>query len=286
MKNKVCIITGANAGIGKKASIQIASKGYHVIMACRNKERGKIALEEVKKLSKSDEVELEIVDMSLKESIKSFCDRINKQYDNIDVLIHNAASFDITQETPVITAEGFESIWMTNYIGPVYMTSLLIDKIKKSDDPRIITVSSKGLIAMPLLKIDLKDPEFLNRKFTVTKAYYQSKRALLMYTYWLAKQYKDIGICVNAIRVTAVKLDSDRIPNVSPFKNWVYKQKAKKSISTEEMAKTYTYLATSNDVKGITGKYFDENNKFVNSNSYTTDPKNIEDVINLTNKYL
>lgn len=67
---------------------------------------------------------------------------------------------------------------------------------------------------------------------------------------------------------------------------WVYTQKSKKSIEPERMAETYRYLATSPEVKGITGKYFDENNKQVESNKYTNDWTNINNVMALTDKYL
>ncbi|MDP2302822.1 MAG: SDR family NAD(P)-dependent oxidoreductase [Ignavibacteria bacterium] len=72
MENKICIITGANAGIGKEAAIQIASTGHKVILGCRNKLRGEAALNEVKQKSKNNSVELFRVDMSIQESIREF----------------------------------------------------------------------------------------------------------------------------------------------------------------------------------------------------------------------
>lgn len=286
MKNKICIITGANAGIGKQAAIQIAQKGYHVIIGCRNKERGESAKKEIKEKSHSEDVTFLLVDMSLKKSIEEFSYKVHEIFDQVDVLIHNAAVFDMSQKKSILTKEGYESIWMTNHIGPVYLTNQLLDLLQKSDDARILTVSSKGLLAMPMLKVDLKDPEFKNRKFTVTKAYYQAKRAQVMYTYWLAEQLKELGISVNSIRVTAVKVDKSRYENISAVQKLAYRVKSLKCIEPKQMAKTYTYLATSPEVKGITGKYYDENNKQVTSNSYTTKMQNIEAVMDLTKQYL
>lgn len=286
MDKKLCIITGANAGIGKQSAIQMAQAGYNVIIGCRNKERGEKALEEIKNLSGSNSVQLILVDMSLKSSIQNFANDIRKKYKVIDILVHNAAVFDIAQKKAKITKEGFESVWMTNHIGPVYLTSLLIEQLKASDDGRILTVSSKGLLATPNLKVDLNDPEFKSKKFNMTKAYYQSKRAQIMYTYWLADKLKNTNVTVNSIRVTAVKIDINRHPEISSFMKWLYAQKSKQSISPKDMAKTYTYLATSRDVKGVTGKYFDEKNKQVKSNKYTYDKNNIDAVMKLTNSYL
>ena len=285
MTRKICIITGANSGIGKQAAIQIAEKGYHVVIGCRSKERGEAALKEIQEKSKSKEVSLAIVDMSMKKSISEFSEHLHSQFDKVDILIHNAAVFDISQKEPIYTKEGYESIWMTNHVGPVYLTQRLLDLIKKSDDGRILTISSKGLLAMPGLKVNIEDPEFKNRKFTVTKAYYQSKLAQVMYTFWLAKKLRQMGISVNSIRVTAVKVDLNRYADIPIWQKWAYQLKSLKCIAPEEMAYTYTYLATEPRLKGVTGKYFDEKNLEVSANAYASSDDNIEAVMHLTEKY-
>ena len=285
MDKRICIITGANSGIGKQAAIQIAQKGCHVIIGCRNRKRGEAALKEILDKS-SGSAELMLVDMSIKSSILTFAEQVTEKYQTIDVLIHNAAVFDIAQKERKITSEGYESVWMTNHVGPVYLTRLLLDALKKSEDGRILTVSSKGLLAMPGLKVDLSDPEFKDRKFSVTKAYYQAKRAQVMYTCWLAKKLKGASITANSIRVPAVKIDISRHPEISAFTKWVYKQKSKQSITPERMAETYTYLTVNLDVRGISGKYFDENNQQVKSNKYTYERQNIDAVMELTESYL
>ena len=286
MDKKLCIITGANSGIGKQSAIQMAQSGYHVIIGCRSKERGEKALEEIKKESKSTSVELILLDLSLKSSTKNFAHKINSMYNVVDVLIHNAAVFDISQKEAITTSEGYESVWMTNHINPVYLTNLLIDRLKASENGRVITVSSKGLLAMPNLKVDLNDPEFKNRKFSMTKAYYQSKRAQVMYTYYLADKLKDTNVTVNCVRVTAVKIDISRHPELSKFTKWVYKQKSKQSITPYEMAKTYTFLATNDEITSVSGKYFDENSNQVKSSKYTYNRDNINAVMKLTNNYI
>jgi NAD(P)-dependent dehydrogenase (short-subunit alcohol dehydrogenase family) len=286
MDKKLCIITGANSGIGKQAAIQMAQADYHVVIGCRNKARGEKALIEIKAASKSQDVELMLIDLSLKSSTKNFANEICEKYDTVDVLIHNAAIFDIAQKDAKISDEGYETVWMTNHINPVYLTNLLLEKLKNSANGRIITVSSKGLLAMPNLKIDLNDPEFKRKRFNMTKAYYQSKRAQVMYTYYLAEKLKDTNITVNCVRVTAVKIDISRHPELSNFTKWVYAQKSKQSIDPEQMAKTYAYLAINDEVMNVSGKYFDEKNKYVKSNKYTYDKNNIKAVMELTSRYL
>lgn len=286
MDQKVCIITGANSGIGKQAAIQMLQAGYYVVMACRNQERGQAALVDVKELGKSQTVDLMLLDLSLRSSTKAFAEAVLKKFEKIDVLIHNAALFDIAQKEPKFTEEGYETVWMTNHINPVYLTQRLLAPIKASDQGRIITVSSKGLLAMPFLKVDLRDPEFKHRKFSMTKAYYQSKRAQVMFTYHLAKELKATNCTVNCVRVTAVQIDISRYPNISKLTKWVYQQKSKQSITPDQMALTYTYLATDDGVKDVTGKSYNEKNLIVKSNGYTCDEKNIQAVMALTETYI
>ncbi len=286
MEKKICIITGANAGIGKQAAMQIAGKGYHVILACRNKSRGEEALDEIKKALPAASLELMIVDLRLRESVIRFAEKYSSEYDHLDVLIHNAAVFNVTQKTRELTAEGVETIWATNHLGPVLLTELLKDKLEKSDNGRVITISSKGLLAKPLLKVDLNDAEFKSKKFNVVNAYYQSKIAQIMYTYWLADKLKDTGITVNCIRVTAVKVDISRHPDLSAFMKWVYSMKARKALSPEVMAETYTDLATSPKYRKATGKYYDENSLEVDSPKYCRKMENIKAVMKLTNHYV
>ncbi|HPJ01709.1 MAG TPA: SDR family NAD(P)-dependent oxidoreductase [Candidatus Limiplasma sp.] len=286
MTKKLSIITGANAGIGKQAAIQLAQAGHAVIIGCRSMERGQKALEEIRRLSGSDDVMLLQLDVSLKSSIEAFADKVKAQYSAVDVLIHNAAVFDIAQKERRLTAEGFETVWMTNHIGPVYLTELLLDLLKQSDNGRVITIASKGLLAMPRLTVDLNDPEFKNRKFNMTKAYYQSKRAQIMFTYDLAEKLRGSAVTANCIRVPAVQIDLSRHPELSAFTKWIYRQKSKHAITPQEMAKTYVYLATSDALKGVSGKYFDEKNQYVQSNAYTRNRDTIKAVMNLTAQYL
>ena len=286
MDKKICMITGANSGIGKAAATQIAQQGYHTILACRNPERGKTALREIEKISQNASLELMIVDMSLQSSIREFSKTFCRQYGRLDVLIHNAAIFDITQKDVVYTSEGKEAVWATNHLGPVLLTKLLLDAIKNSEQGRIITIASKGLKAKPFLKVNLGDPEFRKKKFSLVDAYYQSKRAQVMYTYWLAERLKDINITANCIQVSAVQMDVSKYSNLPSIMNFIYSLKGKFALSPEEMAETYTYLATSDEVGSITGKYFDEKRRSVKSNKYTYQTENIEKIMNLTMSYL
>jgi NAD(P)-dependent dehydrogenase (short-subunit alcohol dehydrogenase family) len=283
---RTCLITGANSGIGKAASVQIARQGDRVVMACRNRERGEAALRDVRRESGSDAVDLLIVDLSLKSSIRQAAKEYLAGGDTLDVLIHNAASFDVSQKQAISTAEGVETIWATNHLGPVLLTELLLDALRKSTQGRILTVSSKGLAFFPRLRVNLEDPEFQRRRFTVTKAYYQSKLAQVIYTFWLAEQLKEARITVNGIRVTNVKIDLGRYPNVSSLARVAYSFKSLFAISPDEMARAYAWLATSDDLAGVTGGYFDERRRQVRAPRSCYDPEHVAQVMELTARCL
>jgi len=287
LNKKNCIITGANAGIGKSAAVQIMRKGYHVVLACRNQERAQKAQTEINQLAGTESSEIMLVDMSLQSSIREFAKVYQSRYSSLDVLIHNAADFDVTKKEPRFTEEGVESIWATNHVGPVLLTDLLMEQLKSSEQGRIITISSKGLIVYPNLMVDLDDPEFRSRKFSVSKAYYQSKLAQVMFTYWLADNLNSTPVTANSIRVTNVKIDiENRYPDASRVSKFLYRIKSSFSISPEEMAETYTFLATSPKMSETSGKYFDDPDTTVDSNSYSKDRYNIKQLMDVTNSYI
>ena len=287
MKQKVCIITGGNSGIGKAAAIQIAQQGHKVIIACRSQPRGEEALADIRQQANSNNVELMLVDMSLQSSIRAFAQAFLARYEVLDVLIQNAAVFDIRQKKIEFTSEGVESVWATNHVGPVLLTELLLDALKRSEQGRIITISSKGLISYPFLKVNLTDPEFREGKFSVQKAYYQSKQAQVMYTYWLAKTLQDTAVTANSIRVTNVRLDVEkRYPDLPVLLRKMYAFKSKFAITPDEMAQTYTFLALAPGLAQTSGKYYDDPTHIVDSSAYTHDWQNIEKMMQVTRRFI
>lgn len=265
MNNKKIIITGANSGIGKAAAIQLAGMGATVIMACRSLERSSNALDEVRQKAQSQDVELMIVDMTSLESIRNFVEEYKKRFDRLDVLIHNAANFDLTLKKPVLTPDGIETIFATNHVGVFYLTHLLLDMLKASAPSRIITVASKGLLVYPNLDIEFDN---LNgeRNFNAQHSYYHSKLAQVMFTYDLAQRLVGTGVTVNCVRVGMVAVPDERLEKLPGFLRKLYSLKRKAAISPEQMAETYVYLSADPEVQNITGGYWDEHNHQVNSN--------------------
>jgi NAD(P)-dependent dehydrogenase (short-subunit alcohol dehydrogenase family) len=270
LEQKNILITGANSGIGKAAAIQLAKLGATVIMACRSTERGAQALDDVRKASNSEKLELMQVDLSLQTSIRQFVAEFKQRHERLDVLIHNAANFDHTLKEATLTAEDVETIFATNHLSVFLMTQLLLDTLKGSAPSRIITVASKGLAAYPFLDIEFDN---LNgeRKFNAQHAYYHSKQAQVMFTYDLAERLKGSGVTINCVRVTNVAIPDDRLAHLPKWQLKIYQLKRGMAITPERQAETYVYLAADPAVQSISGGYWDENNQQVKSNSESYD---------------
>ncbi len=284
--SRTCLITGGNAGIGKAAALQLAARGYRVLIACRNEERGRIAVEDIRRASPGGLGDLVVMDMASRSSILAGAADIASRLDSLDVLIHNAADFDISRKKPELSPDGIETVWATNHLGPALLTALLMDLLVRSSQGRIINVASQGLVMHPRLQVNLKDPEFRNRKYSVAAAYYQSKLAHLMYSYHLARELADTGITVNCVRVANVKVDTSRYPGLSRFMLALYSMKSRFSISADEMAKVYTWLADDESLSHTTGGYFSEKRKQVSSTAYSREEYEIRRVMMLTRRYL
>jgi NAD(P)-dependent dehydrogenase (short-subunit alcohol dehydrogenase family) len=258
---KTVVITGANSGIGKESAILEAEKGNRLFLICRNETKGKQVVNEIKELTKNDKIELVLMDLSEKTSIKNGTDIIRNKAKIIDVLIHNAAIFDIGQKKAEFNSDNVETIFFTNFLGPVLLTKLLKEALDLSDDPRVIAISSKGLMAKPFLQINYENPEYKGLQFSVSRNYYQAKLALCTWTQYMAAQNQKVTY--NAIRVPSVKVDINRYTNISKIYKTLYTLKASKALAPKEMAETYVYAAEDSSLKGITGKYFNEKRQMV-----------------------
>lgn len=265
LNDKTIIVTGANAGIGKAAAIQLSKLGANVILACRSAQRGAQALDEIRQAAGSDKVELILVDLSSQASIRKFSEEFQASHARLDVLIHNAANFDHSQQKPVLTADGVETVFAVNHVGVFLMTGLLLDTLKSSAPSRIITVASKGLVTYPFLDIEFDN---LNgeRRFNLQHAYYHSKLAQVMFTYALADKLEGSGVTVNCVRVTNVAIPDERIAHLPGWMARLYKLKRKMAITPERQAETYVYLAAEPNLQNVSGGLWDENNRQVRSN--------------------
>lgn len=269
LTNKTIIVTGANSGIGKAASIQLAELGAHVVMMCRNKERGERALQDVRSASKSDKVDLILVDMSSQASVRNAVNEFLGKHSRLDVIIHNAANFDHRQTRPVMTEDGLENVFATNHVNIFLMTQLLLETLKQSALSRIITVASKGLMTYPFLDIEFDNLKG-EKKFSMQHAYYHAKQAQVMFTFDLAERLKGTGVTVNCVRVGNVAVPDTRLDHLPKWLLKIYHAKRKLALTPEKMAETYVWLAADPALQNVTGGYWDAPNApaKANKNAY------------------
>ena len=272
LTGKVIIVTGANSGVGKAASIQLAKLGAYVVMMCRSRERGEQALQEVRSASNSDKVELILVDMSSQSSVRLAVSEFLSHHTRLDVLIHNAANFDHRQKKPVMTQDGLENVFATNHVNIFLMTQLLLDMLKKNAPSRIITVASKGLITYPFLDIEFDNLKG-DKKFSMQHAYYQSKQAQVMFTFDLAERLKGSGVTVNCVRVGNVAIPDTRLDHLPTWLVKIYHAKRKFAMTPEKMAETYVWLAADPSLENVTGGYWDAPDVPVKANKNAYNPE-------------
>ena len=266
---KLCMITGANSGIGKRAAAQIAQKGVGVVMVCRSLARGEAAREDIMRQTGAKDVWVMQADLSLLADARRVVADFAARFDHLDVLINNAADFDLTRKTPKRTDEGFESQFATNVLAPHLLSAELLPLLQKSGDGRILNISSQGLMVYPNLRFDFDHVDG-SGKYSPANTYYQNKLGLLMNSLTLREKLSGANVSVQAIRVTNVKIDEDRYPDLSPVLKTMYSLKRRFSMSPEKMAEVYTALATAPRREGF---LYDEKTKEVQANRNAYEPE-------------
>ena len=258
---KKVIITGGNSGIGYQVAKQLAEKGWTVILFCRREEAAEQACEEIRQQTGNPHVDYILVDLSDMKSVREAAEQYIQKEDVLDVLINNAADFDLSVKKPILTKDGLEKQFATNVAAPFLLSILLKGLLEKSESGRIINISSQGLMLYPFMKLDFENLAG-QKHYSPDKTYYQNKLALLMLSLYMLKWWK--GIKIQAIRVTNVKVDMNRYNHLNTFMKNLYKIKSKFSISPEEMAKVYTALSTED---GYEGFLYDEKCREVKANA-------------------
>ncbi|MGH2495464.1 MAG: SDR family oxidoreductase [Ktedonobacteraceae bacterium] len=250
MQGKICMVTGANSGIGKATAMGLAQMGATVVMVSRDLARGEAAQREIKAKSGNDAVDLLLADLSSQQSIRQLAEHFKQRYSQLHVLINNAGVANLTRRE---TVDGLEMTFAVNYLAPFLLTNLLLEVIEASVPARIVNVSSNSHEAG---YINLEDLQ--SKKHYRSRAYGQSKLALVLFSYELARRLQGTGITANSLHPGFVATNFAQ-GNLSPVAHTAAKLVLSVlGVSPEEGAKTSLYLATSPQVKGVTGKYFDK----------------------------
>src|SRR5713101_9170688 len=250
MQGKICMVTGANSGIGKATALALAQMDATVVMVCRDRARGEEARSEITTTSGNNAVDLLQADLSSQQSIRQLVEHIQHHYTHLHVLINNAgAAFPGRRRE---TVDGLETTFAVNYLAPFLLTNLLLDALKASAPARIVNVSSASHKSGYIKMDDLQ----LEKKYRLMRAYGQSKLALVLFTYELARRLQGTGVTANSLHpgFVATNIGQSGVGRVG--RSIVKLIFSSLGISPEEGAKTSIYLASSPDIEGVTGKYF------------------------------
>ncbi|XP_043267590.1 retinol dehydrogenase 14 [Venturia canescens] len=248
MDGKTVIITGCTSGIGRETAKDLARRGAKVIMACRNVETASKLKDEIVKATKNSNVHVRKLDLSSLKSVREFAQQINREESRLDVLIHNAGTAETFAKK--VSEDGIEMTMATNHYGPFLLTHLLIDLLKRSAPSRIVVVASE-LYRISSLNLNNVNPTSSFPAYL----YYVSKYANICFTLELARRLEGTGVTANCLHPGMI--DSGIWRNVPAPLSWCLNLIIKGFFKTPEQgAQTSIHLAVSDELDGVTGKYY------------------------------
>ena len=188
LRGRVCLVTGANSGLGLEAARGLAERGAAVHLLCRSAGRGAAAREEIARTTGSPAAHLQVVDLSSLESIRAFARRLDAG--RVDVLIHNAG---LLPQERQLSPEGFELTVATHVVGPFLLTRLLRPRLQ---DARVIFVTSGGMYAR---RFALDRMLATSGRYDGVSSYAMTKRAQVILSDLWAAELRSSGTVVNAM---------------------------------------------------------------------------------------
>ncbi|KAM3615979.1 uncharacterized protein V6R79_010454 [Siganus canaliculatus] len=253
LHGKTVIVTGSNTGIGKTTAIDLAKRGARVILACRSKQRGEVALQEVKRESRSNEVVFMQLDLGSLKSIRSFAETFLKYETRLDILINNAGLLMQGR-----TEDGFGMMFGVNHLGSFLLTNLLLDRLKECGPSRIVNVSSVG---HNFGKIDF---ECLNAQkalglgssfMELNQIYFDSKLCNVLFTHELAQRLEGTKVTCYSLHPGAINTELARNTSaifqllLTPITSFFFKNPV-------QGAQTTLHCALQEGLEPLSGRYF------------------------------
>ena len=242
---RVAVVTGATSGLGRVTAERLAELGARVILVGRNAEKLAKAVEEIGAATRSERLQGEIADLSLKADVRDLANRLLKREAAIHILVNNAAVLPSERK---LTPEGFETAFATDLLSPFLLTNLLLPQLRSSAPARVINVLSGG---MYLTGVNVDDLENEQGKYDGNRAYARAKRGLMILTEHWASQLEGSGVTVNAMHPGWADTPGVResLPGFHKLTRSVLR-------TPEQGADTIVWLAASTEAAGHTGKFW------------------------------
>jgi NAD(P)-dependent dehydrogenase (short-subunit alcohol dehydrogenase family) len=248
MRGKTCIVTGASAGIGLAASMRLGAMGARLVLVGHSREKGVAAMARLRAEQLGVDVEMHYGDLSRPDDVLRIAQVLLDAAPRIDVLLNNAGAIFARRET---TPDGLERTFALNHMGYFRLTSLLRARLIASAPARVVNVASEAHRGAELNFDDLQCVQSYNGWQT----YKRSKLANILFTRELARRLKGTGVTANCLHPGFVASDfGDN--NRGIWRLGISVAKRVMAVSVERGAETPTYLASSREVDGVTGRYF------------------------------
>jgi NAD(P)-dependent dehydrogenase (short-subunit alcohol dehydrogenase family) len=261
MNHKTILITGASGGIGLQSAIGLAKQGANIVMVGRDKERTSQAVELVKTQSGNQSVSYLLADLSSIEEIRRLAQEFKDKYQTLDVLLNNAGAIFLTRK---VSVDGYEMTLALNHLNYFLLTNLLLDMLKAAPSARIVNVSSRAHYRGHVNFDDLQSQHGYNGM----RVYSMSKLMNVLFTYELARRLDGTNVIANCLHPGFVA--SNFAGNNGLIVRVAMKFMSGR-ISVEEGAKCPIFLASSPDVEGVRGKYFNYDTKETRSSEESYD---------------
>jgi NAD(P)-dependent dehydrogenase (short-subunit alcohol dehydrogenase family) len=246
MRDKVCVITGANRGLGRATALALARAGASVVMLCRDGLRCEWARDEVARLSGSAHVSTVTCDLASLASVRAAAAEITRRYPTgVHVLVNNAG---VNRTRRAVSADGFEMTLAVNHLGPFLLTNLLLPTLRAGALARVVTVTSRF---ERLGRVHFDDLQ-LEQGYGALRAYAQSKLANILFTYELAARLAGTGVTANCAHPGLVATDLMR-----EWPRWMRRLWTPFLRTPDEAARTIAWLASAPGLEGVTGRYFE-----------------------------
>jgi NAD(P)-dependent dehydrogenase (short-subunit alcohol dehydrogenase family) len=254
LTGKRAIVTGGSSGIGVETARALAAAGAEVTLAVRNSEAGRSVAEDITATTGNADLRVSELDLAVPRSIAAL---VAGWTGPLDVLVNNAGVMAIPDLQ--LTPEGWELQFATNHLGHFALAVGLHDALAKaSAGARIVSLSSRGHLRSPVV---FEDINFASRPYEPLVAYGQSKTANVLFAVEASRRWADEGVTANAVHPGAVAttnlsrhLDPDELERIKAAGAYHYK-------SAEQGAATSVLVATSPELDGIGGRYFQDCNE-------------------------
>ncbi len=247
MQKPICLITGATDGIGRATAVALAAKGFAVVLAARDAAKAENLKSEIAAGTGNRDIDIIVADLRSLSQVRLMSETFQRRYPRLDVLINNAGIFASARQ---LTGDGFETTFQVNYLSQFYLTQLMLGALKRSGQGRVINLSSSVYSAGKF------DPENLQseKRFSTISSYAASKLLVLLSTIELADRLRNTPITVNAVHPGVV--DTPMLRGAVGLFKLIALLATPFAVTADKGAATSIHLATSADVKDVSGKYF------------------------------